>query len=456
MLNSLQLEYSQDFRKVYNNLDLISDKDFVKSLNIKSAKLKEYLFKEVIAFKEKYDSGKERLAEVIKEHEGRAVINFKKLTSLRKSYYSNICFGGRLNLQRRTKGLITKEEWKELRKYPMVFYGETSRKGNRFFDFKDLSEGKVLFKLESTKIKIPITFSNRKHSKELFLLQEMCMNKEIPLTIKLTSDKIHISFDESKLNDTNFDHKLYQKEKPKHLSKEGTKNYWRTKFQEHEENLKQGKLDRYLAIDINPNEIGFVVADRDLEIIEHGCYKIEGKVSENKRKYEYSQIVKDLFTKVKHYRVSYFIIEDLENLNKDNFGNKISNRKNKLEFKKNYIFSLVTRRCNETGTILRKVNPVYSSFIGNLTYDMYDPIASSIEICRRGINQFNKGFKLFPEYCLDNILTDKIDKYVDPSHFNTFRELYKSIRDKSYRRKDLSFSRQKFTQTDKSHVCLCF
>ena len=179
-------------------------------------------------------------------------------------------------------------------------------------------------------------------------------------------------------------------------------------------------------------------------------------MSENKRKYEYSQIIKDLFKKVKHYRVSYFIIEDLENLNKDNFGNKVSNRKNKLEFKKNYIFSLITRRCNETGTILRKVNPVYSSFIGNLTYDMYDPIASSIEICRRGINQFNKGFRLIPEYCLDNILTDKIDKYVDPSHFNTFRELYKSIRNKSYRRKDLSFSRQKFTQTDKSHVCLCF
>ena len=41
--------------------------------------------------------------------------------------------------------MISNEEFKEKRLYPIVFYGETSRKGNRFFDFKELSEGKILF-----------------------------------------------------------------------------------------------------------------------------------------------------------------------------------------------------------------------------------------------------------------------------------------------------------------------
>jgi len=127
-----------------------------------------------------------------------------------------------------------------------------------------------------------------------------------------------------------------------------------------------------------------------------------------------------------------------------------------LEFKKNYIFSLISRRCNETGTILRKVNPCYSSFIGNLTFKEYDPIASSIEILRRGIGQFSKGFKLIPEFHIDNLITDRLDEGVDLSGFNNFVELFKSIRDKSYRRKDLSFSSQKFTKGDESHVFLCF
>ena len=86
----------------------------------------------------------------------------------------------------------------------------------------------------------------------------------------------------------------------------------------------------------------------------------------------------------------------------------------------------------------------------------YDPISSSIEILRRGIDKYTKGFKLIPDFDKDNIFTDKIDGYVDLNHFKGFVDLFKSIRNKSYRRKDISFSSQKFTKSDKSHVCLCF
>ena len=89
-------------------------------------------------------------------------------------------------------------------------------------------------------------------------------------------------------------------------------------------------------------------------------------------------------------------------------------------------------------------------------YKEYDPIASSIEICRRGICQYIKGFKLITELNKDNIITDKIDNYVDLSQFKGFIDLFKSIRNKSYRRKEISFSSQKFTKGDESHVCLCF
>lgn len=454
-LRKIQELYSIDFRKIYNNLELSCDKNYLNTLNTKSSKLKEYLIKEVISFREKYESTKSKIMEKIEVLENDREKNFKKIIALRRSLKKDICFGGRLNLQRRTKGLITNQQWKEYRLYPIVFYGETSRKGNRFFDFKDLSNGNIKLKLEGTGIKIPIRISNRKHRDELIVLERQCLLKGISLTVKLTYDKIYLTFDETILNGTNFDYRIHQKNKPANLTKEATKEYWKSKYKEHESKLKLGKLERYISIDVNPNEIGYSISDDKLNILDKGCYKIVGKVLESKRRYEYSQIIKELFNKVKHYKVSYFIIEDLE-INRDNFGNKVSNRKNKLEFKKNYIFSIINRRCGETGTLLRKVNPCYSSFIGNLMYMEYDPIASSIEILRRGIFQYNKGFKLIPELDKDRIITDKIDGYVDLSQFNGFVELFKSIRNKSYRRKEISFLSQKFTKSDLSHVCLCF
>ncbi len=457
VIKRLQDGYSMDFRKLYNNLDLQKDPTYLSELNIKSSKFREYLIKEVELFKEKYETNQSKIQERINKLEQGITDKktFDKLTFLKRSLKSNICFGGRTNLEKRRKNLITNDKWKELRRYPMCFYGETASKGNRFFDLKDLSNGEITFKLDRN-THIPIKISNKKHKKDLIKLEELSKLKKIPITIRLSYNKLCISFDECILNGTYFDYKKHQKEKPKGLSQEETRKYWAGKRQEHEEFLKIGKLNRYISIDVNPNEIGYSIGDSKMTILDKGCYVIKGKVSENKRKFEYSQIIKELFNKIKHYKVSYFIIEDLDGINKDNYGNKVSNRKNKLEFKKNYIFSIIERRCNETGTVLKKVKPHYSSFVGNLLYKEYDPIASSMELLRRGIGQYKLGFRLVPEYDPNNIITDQIDGYVDLDQFKSFQELFKSIRNKSYRRKTKTFSSQKFTKCDKSHVCLCF
>ena len=457
VLKKLQDGYSMDFRKLYNNLDLQKDPTYLSELNTKSSKFREYLIKEVELFKQKYETNQSKLVDKINKLEQGIIDNktFNKITFLKRSLKSNICFGGRLNLEKRRKDLITNEEWRELRRYPMCFYGETTSKGNRFFELKDISKGEIIFKLDRN-THVPIKISNKKHKKDLIKLEDLSNLKKIPITIRLSYNKLWISFDECILNNTYFDYKKHQKEKPKGLSQEETRKYWRSKHQEHEEYLKTDKLNRYISIDVNPNEIGFSISDNKMNILDKGCYVIEGKVNENKRKFEYSQIIKELFNKVKYYKVSYFIIEDLDGINKDNYGNRVSNRKNKLEFKKNYIFSIIERRCNETGTVLKKVKPHYSSFVGNLMYKEYDPIASSMELLRRGIGQFKTGFRLVPEYDPNNIITDQIDGYVDLNQFKSFQELFKSIRNKSYRRKTKIFLSQKFTKCDKSHVCLCF
>ena len=321
-LLNYEKDYSIDFRKIYMNLDLQKDPNFIKSLRIKNSKLHEYTLKEVIAFKEKYDLTQSKILEKINEN--KELLNktndskikpklFKKITLLKQSLKSNICFGGRLNLQKRTKGLITNEKFKESRLYPITFYGESDRKGNRFFEFNNISNGQIIFKPSKNK-HINFSISNKKHKEVLKTLELVSKNKELPITIKLTYDKIYITYDESKLNKTYFDSKYYQKIKPKDLSKEETKLYWKSKYQEHDNYLKKEKLERYLSIDINPNEIGYSISNQDLSLIDKGCFKIIGKVNESKRKHEYSQIVKTLFKKIKHFKVSYFVIEDLENI----------------------------------------------------------------------------------------------------------------------------------------------
>ena len=452
IIKSLQKDYSQDFRKLYNNLELCADKNFLNSLKNKNVRFRENIILEVKSFYDKQETFNKKKIKQIKELESYNIDSnsFKKIVKLKRQLKKDVCFGGKNNLIKRTKGLISNENFKELRLYSMVYYGETSKKGNRFFDFRKLSSGEILFK-PSKNIKISLIISNKKHTNELNQLEYLSQLKQIPITIKLSYDEIHISYDESILNNTYFDYKLFQKNKPIGLNKEETKNYWFKKHRTHEDYLKQNKLERFLAIDINPNEIGFCITDNNLNILDKGSYFIKGKIDENLRKYNYSIIIKELFNKVKHYKVSYFVIEDLD-INKDNYGNRVSNRKIKLEMKKNFIFSLIQRRCNETGTILRKVNPCYSSFIGNLTFKELDSIASSLEICRRGVQQYTKGFKLIPEFNKDNIFTDKIDKYVDLNYYKGFIELFKSIRNKSYRRKEISFSIYKF---NKQYVCLC-
>ena len=453
MLKNLQHQGSIDFRRCFNNLELLRDPTFLSSLNIKSSKFKEYLVKEVLTFKERLDSSKERILDKIKELER---INNPKLSrkiiDLKRSYKSNVVFGGRLNLEKRRKGLISKEQFRDKRLYPLTFYGETSRKGNRFFDLSNISKGKLTFKLESTNIKMDLKISTFKHKDILPLLEKLSNTKQIPITVKLTHEKIFISYDESILNNSNFDRKLYTNDSPADLKER--KEYWRSKFKEHEEHLKEGKLDRYLSIDLNPNQIGFVITDNKLNILEKGSYEIEGKVPSNKRKYEYSMIIKELFKKVKHYRCSYLITETLEGVVKEDHGNKVSNRKIKGEWKLNYIKGILKRKCNETKTILREVNPVYSSFIGNLTYNYYDPISSALELCRRGINKFKKLFKLIPDFNPSNIMTDISNKIQIDCNAKNYQELFKSIRKQSYRRKTKIFS--SYLLNKHSNVCLYF
>ena len=105
VIKRLQDAYSMDFRKLYNNLDLQKDPTYLSELNTKSSKFREYLIKEVEVFKQKYETNQSKLVDKINKLESGVIDKktFDKLVFLKRSLRSNICFGGRTNLEKEEK-----------------------------------------------------------------------------------------------------------------------------------------------------------------------------------------------------------------------------------------------------------------------------------------------------------------------------------------------------------------
>lgn len=422
IIKSWQNDYSQSFRKLYNNIEQIQDKEFLNTLKIKSKRQIEYLQIEVESFYKRNKANKLRIQNNINKLESYTKLSlkqFKHLQYLKKSLEKEVVFGNKSELIKLSKGIGDKEKWQESRLLPLIFYGEANRYGNRFFILKELSKGNILFKMESSKIKIPITINTKKHKETLILLNQFLLRKEIPITIKLTTDKIYISYDESKLAGTYLDIKKFYKTINHIKDKSERTKLIHNKYIEHENGLKEGKLDRYLAIDLNPDGIGYSIIDNtqnsnnnknfnkntfNFTIIDKGFIDISKNLKANKRKYETSIMLKTLFTLIKHYRCHTIVLEELD-LN-NNLGNKVSNRKIKNLWNRTIINEIIQRRCNEQGILKIEINPCYTSFIGNIMNNTYDPIASSIEIGRRGITKYSKG-GFYPEIDITNYINDE-------------------------------------------------
>ncbi|MFA5067621.1 MAG: IS200/IS605 family accessory protein TnpB-related protein, partial [Candidatus Izemoplasmatales bacterium] len=191
-------------------------------------------------------------------------------------------------------------------------------------------------------------------------------------------------------------------------------------YRELEEKQLKGKLpNRYLGIDLNPDYIGYSIIDKNksnYRIIVRGCFDLKklnvkpNKSSDsdyslylnNKRKHELKEVINHIFKIMKHHKVAFFVMEDLEfKDNKQKEFSKEFNRKTKNIWNRELIENLINKKCTEGGYQLIKVNPVYSSLIGNLTNKIFDPVAASIEITRRGAFKYDKGH-FYPK---DNLST---------------------------------------------------
>ena len=159
----------------------------------------------------------------------------------------NVIFGGKSNFIKRCQGKISKEEFRAKRIEPLWICGEaTHYHGNRKFRIQDDSNS-ILFKPnKKTKIYLNLPRLKKNYKKILKKLCEHAKVDDMPITFSIDQEYVRISFEEAKL------------------------------FEKKENNQKK---NRVLAIDLNPNYIGWSIVnwhnERDFDVVKTGCYSFK-------------------------------------------------------------------------------------------------------------------------------------------------------------------------------------
>lgn len=336
-------------------------------------------------YEENPDLTTQELSVLQKEMNNRSpLINAHLLNSIQyqaKALYESkvddkpVIFGGRRNFIKRCQNKITKEEWDDLRLVPIYSVGEANQKSNRLFQI--LNDNTVLFK-PSRDIHIEVTLCSvgKNNIQKLRRLRELQNQKALPLTYQIDMEYIYITYD-----NFIFEHFEYPV-----------------------------KSNRVMAVDINPNYIGWSVVDwvdnYEFKLVDKGMLSLKplndyknslsvksddhiSKYITNKRNFEIINIAKELFTLCKHYHCETFAIEELfiTSATSDTFVDKYRRRLINNQWNRNLLIQQLTKHLKSSKTKLVEVKPEYSSIIGNLVnrnLNLPDPILASIEIGRRG------------------------------------------------------------------------
>lgn len=306
---------------------------------------------------------------------------FKKLKNKPESKLTLI-FGGKQNFYDRNDNKISKEAFLKNRLLPLYYIGEKLHKGNRCFDFNfDFTITYKPSRFEHYVLNLSYGNNQKKILERIINLANEC---KLTVSIKIDTDYIYISYDESGLE--------YIKPTP-------IKN-------------------RVLGIDMNPNYIGVVIVDwkssSNYKVIDHSVYNIKkfsdvyhelnklNNVSSNdnrrvklsnKKTYETIKIAQHIFSMFKHYKCDILSIENLKIKHNDKDNGKNYNALCNNHWLRTIFVNQIRKLCNINHSTLIEVKPEFSSFIGNFIFrdeDLPDMCLSAIEISRRGYEYYNQ------------------------------------------------------------------
>ena len=380
--------------KSLNNINLMNSWFIQCAVNEAYQLFKSYLYRI-----DEFNQKQERKQELLNKDK-LTYLEKKELRKLNKINKPKVIFGGKINFIQRCKQQINKDEFKLKRLNPLYSIGTAKPyKGNQKFRINE-SLDKVIFQPKcKEKYELTLIGVTKGYKQILSKLYIHQLNKDLPITYKLTSSHVYISFEEEK-------------------------------FYKDEFNFSKIK-DRYCALDLNPNYIGYSISDwkssSNFKIIDSGVYSfkelndiyktLKGTDSSNKKKiwlnnkrnHEIIEVAKNLINKCCYYKVENFVVEDLNIKVKDRDKGKNYNRLCNNTWIKNKYINNNQKRCKIFNINYLEVKPEYSSFTGNIIFrslNLPDQVLSSIEISRRGY-EFKHQYLIKDKPQIKNIV--KID-----------------------------------------------
>ena len=280
-------------------------------------------------------------------------------------------FGGKKNLQKRSQNKLSKYDWKQNRLLPITSIGESNHYGNRKFAFDIVDTNQIILKINKKQhILITLPKLRKKYKDVLQQLELLSNDKKLPVSFKLTTTHIFITYDENRL--------------------------------EGEVQQTNKIVDRVLGIDMNPNYIGTSIQQNN-QILSTKLYDLskltikskeasgskKSKYLDNKLDHETIHIAKDIIAYARSNNVSTIAIENLSFKQGNSGIGRGFNRLTQNKWKKNLFTRVLVKYAALYKIKIKYIVAAYSSTVGNLLNPQYpDPIASSIEIGRRATGQF--------------------------------------------------------------------
>ena len=284
-----------------------------------------------------------------------------------------VIFGGKHLFVQRCQKKISKEEFALKKLRPLNCVGEANQNANRLFRIEDAQT--IEFRLNRKQhFTLHLQSVGKKRKKELMKLIELQNQKKIAMTYKLDLEYIYLTFDYNLLKQYSY----------------------------------PVKQNRIMAIDLNPNSVGWTVADwkseNEYQIVQAGTFSLKAlndfrnsrsaasdsvfhQYITNKRKHEVIAICRQLFELCRYYHAEVFAMEDLQiqasNKSKGSHFNRLVNN----QWLRDLFAQQIKKHLYASSTVLVEVQPQYNSYLGNLLFrqeHLPDECLASIEIGRRG------------------------------------------------------------------------
>lgn len=294
------------------------------------------------------------------------------MKSCKERKQTKMTFGSLKEWKRFNKGIITKEEFFNIKNtQPVLFTGRSNESfGNRKIKL-NINNKQIIFKrAKKNHYNLTIITSNSRW-KLLEKLQSYFEFNTTPITYKLDNNYIYITFDESIL-----------KEQEHHFIE-----------------------NRIAGLDLNPNYIAFTIKDfNNNSIIHKSVYdiaKLNDTHNKNKKDHEVVEIAKSISNLCKHYKVECVGLEKLTMSPKNHGKGRKLNRLLNNSWNRNKFANNLKKRLNILGIKNQEIVCAYSSTVGCLDHpEETDSIAAALEITRRChvfLNRYIKKRKEFSD-----------------------------------------------------------